>query len=276
MSGEPQQGMKQSHGGDDTDSGAAPQPMKKPSLKKFASMPDINIRDVFWRIMAEYASKQGQGVDPAPYEEMRSSLIRIALSVLENPASAYHGLSPAFTALYTLTLVLDGHWEDMFIALLDGTAPATSKGRKPLGRAMFRLLAHQQYRAQLTQYIELAIKEPSSTSIVLEYLVEIGDPALIAALRKWLLVIAQTDIEANQIYAISALSSLPMDSEIRNLFLRLLSHWDPQTRKAIAMLLGQRKDAQIIAEAKRQLAVETDEEVKSLLQRILTAKAPPG
>lgn len=266
---DPQQGMKQSHGGDDNDSGAPPQAMKKPSLKKFASMPDTNIRDLFWRIMAEYAAKQGQGVDPAPYQDMRSSLIRIALSVLENPASAYHGLSPAFTALYTLTLVLDGGWEDMFIAILDATAPATSKARKPMARAMLRLLSQQSYRARVTPYLERAIKEPTLTAVVLEYLVEMGDPTLISALKKWLLVIAQTDIESNQIYAIGALASLPTDEETKALFLRLLSHWDPQTRKAIATLLASRKDAQVLQEAKRQLAVETDEEVKSLLQRIL-------
>lgn len=269
---EEQHGMKQTHGGDDAGDGEPAPEEKKPSLTKYASAPDMNIRDIFWRIMEEYAEKKGRGVDVTKYAGMKAALIRIALSVLENPESAYHGLPQNSTALYTLTMVLDGKWEDMFRVILENTATESKKMRQPIVKALKKLLQQEQYYAQLTQYFERTLKDLNYVGLSLIYLVEIRDTKLITSLKKWITVIAQTDVESNQIYAISALALLPNDEDVKKISIRLLSHWDPQTRKAVATLLQKRKDDTVRAQAERQLRVETDVEVQKLLQKLIGKK----
>lgn len=266
------QGQKQTHGGDDTGGAPAPAPVKKISLTKYASLPDMNIRDVFWRIISEYAEKKGRGVEVQKYEGMRAALIRIALSVLEKPESAYHGLSSSLTAIYTVIMVLDGGWEDMFQQLLEESASFAPATRRPIVKGMQRLLQIQRYRLRIQEYLSRMIKDIRLIAPVMLYLVEIGDVQLIQALKKWIMVIAQTDIETNQIYAISALSVLENDHEVRQLYFRLLTHWDPETRKAIATVLARRTDEEVIREAEMQIPLETNPEVLALLKKIVAKK----
>lgn len=268
------QGQKQAHGGDDT-GGVVQTPVKKPSLDKFVSMPDMNVRDLFWKVMDEYAARKGKGVDPRPYADLRTALVRIALSVLQNPQSAYHGLSPGSTALYTLIMVLEGEWEDMFIEILEKTGNQDRKLRRPMVRAMQRLLEQPVYRDRILLYLENMIKNILQIGPAMLYVVELGDVELVRVLKKWIVVVAQTDIEANQIYAISALSMLKDDPEVKPLFLRLLTHWDVQTRRIIALLLLKQADDDVVREAARQLPFETDEDVRALLQKIVGKKPKP-
>jgi|SRR3989344_914022 len=268
-----QYGQKQTHGGDDTgDEMPPPAEAKKPSLGKYAFAPDVNIRDIFWKIMDEYAARKGKEVDVGRYTGMRTALVRIACSVLKNPESAYHGLSLNLTAQYTLAMVLDGQWEDMFVVLLGENAGSSKKIRSRLIRGFEKLLVQEKYRTRITEYFQHAIKKGENAGPMLLCIAEIEDSTLVDALKKWILVIAQTDIETNQIYAISALAIRKDDPEVKQLFIRLLSHWDPQTRKAIAAFLGKRTDAETAAAAQRQLPLETDPEVKKLLEKIVKAK----
>lgn len=254
------------------DEGAA-ETKKLVDLKKYASKPDANIREIFWVIMAAYAMKKDMKNDIPLFKNSRTALMRIALSIFENPESAYYGLSLNFTALYTLMMILDGGWEDTFTEFIvkgyeEKKAPITQ-----VKVALKKLLANKNYRETLIGYMKNAAISPNNMDAALAYASEMEDGELVESMKKQLMIIARSHVEETQRDAMRCLSLLREQEDVKMLLITLLSHWDAETRKAAAGILKDFSDEQAVAAAKKRLAEETDPYVKKLLTRIIGKNA---
>ncbi len=265
-----EQAMKQGHGGDDIEDAPPPEEPKKPSLGKFNMASDANIRDVFWAIMQDYAD--GKKPDLSRYEEVKEALVRIGISVLKKPEMAYHGVSAEGTAYYTLQMTLDMGWEDMFVKVLEESAEQESSAELASEALTFAVKKNEE---QIGRYFEGMLKRPESGAWVLHYLMRIGNKKLIEKLRKFIMVIAQTDVEESQLSAMHALALIG-DSEIQTLLIRLLQHWDPATRRTAAVLLQKNPTKELVEIAERRLALENDERVKTELLKITGKNTKKG
>ncbi len=268
---------KQAFGGDDDSSGQQqPQQTKKPVLAKFASKPDMNIRDLFWEILANYAMKK-----PLTKEELKAlaheriALVRIALSVLENPQSAYFGLGRNTTALYSLMLILDGEWEDAFEEMIIGSYEEDGKPSTTLVTGLNKICEDGKYREKIKEIFRKMMRDHNKVSAVLAYLSKINSKDILLALKKEIMIIAKSDIEQNQYYAMLTLAKI-MDEEAKNVLMSLMNHWDVETRRTAVDLLKNDKDPRVISLAKRQLAIENDPQIKKVLAKIAAREPAVG
>ncbi|MBS3067912.1 HEAT repeat domain-containing protein [Candidatus Micrarchaeota archaeon] len=261
---------KQAFGGDDDSSGQQPpQQTKKLVLDKFASKPDMNIRDLFWEIIANYAMKK-----PLTKEELKAltheriALIRIALSVLKNPQSAYFGLGRNTTALYSLMLMLDGEWEDAFTEMIVGSYEEEGKPDTTLVAAINKIGENEKYREQIKEILRKMMRNHDKIQAVLAYLSKTSNKDILLALKKEIMIIAKSDIEKNQYYAMLTLAKI-MDEESKNVLISLINHWDVETRRTAVDLLKNDKDPRVISLAKRQVTIENDPQIKKVLEKII-------
>jgi len=255
---------KETFGGDDS-GGDQADTKKKPNLDRFGLAPDINIRDLFWKIMASYAATRKPGVDLATLTHDRFTLMRIALTTLVNPNSGQYGPAPRFIATSTLMMLLDGGWKDAFIELLSEAYESKSDVRKDIATAMRKLL-QQDYKAVITESLSSMLRAKETCGVALSYIPDIGDPELARALKKELVIIARGDVGANQLNAIKAITLINDDEDVRKSLIVLLSHWDAEARLAAAKALVGIKDAEVLAAVKRRLGSETDSEIKKILE----------
>lgn len=264
---------QQKFGGDDDSSGSQlpPEQPKKLDLKKYASKPDANIRDVFWDIMANYATKkQLTKEELQPFENERHALIRIALSVIENPESAYYGISKNFVAKYTLMMTIDAEWDDVFDEFIIRSYDEGKKPDKSVIMALNKIYESENYRNYILESFKLMIKEHSTLEAIIAYIRGMKNRELTKHLKKELLIVAKGDVETNQYNAMIAIAEIKdEDEECRSALTSLLMHWDDETRRMAATLLKGDNDPKVAEMAKRQLALETNEEVKKLLMRLI-------
>ncbi len=259
---------KQAFGGDDDSTPQEQLPVKKPVLHKFASKPDANIRDIFWDIIADYAMKKPparQELESLNHERM--ALLRIALSVMENPKTAYLGLSRNFTALYSLKLFLDAGWLDVVEEFLVKSYEEHKKAPPIIVAAIKKLLDEKTYGAMLTELFKNMIRTHNATAATLAFISKVGDKKLILLFKKEILIIARNDIEDNQFYAMHILAQI-MNEEAKMTLMTLMSHWDEEVRLTAVNLLKKEKDPQIVAAAQRQYAIETNPAIKKMLARV--------
>ena len=102
---------EQTYGEDDK--GETAKASKKIDLKKYASMPDINVRDIFWQVMERYAEKKALTAEEfAALEHHKISLLRIALTEIGS-GKGYHGLTGQAVATHMLMLCMDAGWNDI-------------------------------------------------------------------------------------------------------------------------------------------------------------------
>ena len=186
------------HGGDD-DIIDDPSKQKKPKLTKFHIAPDANIRDVFWHIMGEYATKKEISKEEIKnLEHSRHSILRIAISILQNPDTSYYGLSPNFTAQYTLMLLIDASWEDAFAEFI---VKSCGQGQRPIPPVLFaltKLCENTKYQSLIFDWFKHMVRERVHTEGALAYVSEMQLKTLVQSLKKELLIIARGDIERNQ------------------------------------------------------------------------------
>ena len=261
--------QQQAFGGDD-DSTDTPQeqPVKKPVLHKFASKPDMNIREMFWDLIAEYALKKKYTPEElrAIYNE-RMALMRIALSVLQNPQSAYLGLSSNFTTLYTFMLFFDAGWEDAIEEFIAKSYEEKEQPSSAVIAVVKKLYEQPEYKEKISELVKKMIRMHDKTKPILAYLTKIQNKEILALVKKELIIIAKNDIEENQRNAMIALSH-SMDDESRSVLGQLLMHWDEEVRYLAAIILQNEKDPKIIEVAKRQSLLETNQSIKKLLDKI--------
>ncbi|MDO8553601.1 MAG: hypothetical protein Q7S22_02235 [Candidatus Micrarchaeota archaeon] len=263
----------QAFGGDDDSSGQLPpeQP-KKLDLKRYASKPDANIRDIFWEIMASYAAKKPPTQeDFKPFESERHGLVKIGLSVIENPESgAYYDIGKNSVARFTLMMTIDGNWDDSFDEVIVSSFDKRKEPDKTITAALNKIYETDNYKEYIKEAFKIMIKEHNTLEAVIAYIKTMKNRDLIVYLKKELLIIAKGDVESNQYNAMIALADIKNeDEEIKNALIALVMHWDDETRKVAAMLLKGDNDPKISETAKRQLTMESNEEVKKLLTKLI-------
>ncbi|MDD5340780.1 MAG: HEAT repeat domain-containing protein [Candidatus ainarchaeum sp.] len=260
---------RETFGGDDDSGSAAPeQPKRKIPLSKFGLAPDVNIRDVFWRIMASYAATRKPGVELSSLEHDRFALMRAALSVLSNPHGEEYGLAPRFIATYTSMLLMEAGWKDAFAELLERGLEDAAVA-KLLSQALGKLAASDEYAERLGETFSAMIRGKDSNAVAVAYLAGMKDGKFAARMKKELTIIARGDIGQNQLNAIGVISLMKDDPEVKRSLVALLSHWDEGARLAAAEALGAMAgDPEVKAAAKRRLAEESSQEIKKALERI--------
>ncbi len=260
---------RETFGGDDDSGSAAPeQPKRKIPLAKFGLSPDTNIRDVFWKIMASYAATRKPGVELSVIENDRFALMRAALSVLSSPHGEQYGLAPRFIAIYTAMMLLDGGWKDAFTELLE-RGLEESEVAKVLSSALQKLAANDEHREKLGEYFSAMIRGRDSNAVAVAYLAGMKNVEFAGRMKKELIIIARGDIGQNQLNAISVISGMKEDAEVKRSLVMLLSHWDESTRLAAAEALEDiADDPEVKAAARKRLDEESEPEVKKALERI--------
>lgn len=258
---------KEAFGGDDEGSGAAPE-KKKLGLGKFGLGPDMNIRDVFWRVMASYAATKKPGVGLPTLEHDRPALMRVAISVLSNPESDHYGLSPRFIATYSLMMMADGGWMDTLAEFLE-----RAREKRPVmdevAGAMRRLIPQEKYGKMLMELLSAMIRGRATGSTALGYIARLESPELVRSMKKELMIIARGDIGDDQLNAIRAISLIKEDEDVKKSLIILLSHWDSQARlHAAGVLESMAADGEVRAAAEKRLGAENDGDVLRILRKI--------
>lgn len=254
-------------GGDDSGAGTA---KKRPTLGKFGLAPDVNIRDVFWRIMASYVAVRKPGMDLKALDNDRIALVRVALAVLNGPHPGHSGMPPRFIARYALAMMLDAGWEDALLEFIVGACHGNPKAKKDIV-AELRALQTQAEIKKLADCFTTMLRNRETNATALECLADMGSPALALAVKKEIIIFARGDVGENQRNAIKAATLIKDDADVRNSLIVLLSHWDAEARLASAEALGGAKDegGEIARAVEKRLAEETDARVKEALKRIL-------
>ncbi|MDD5171918.1 MAG: hypothetical protein PHF60_02670 [Candidatus ainarchaeum sp.] len=258
---------KEAFGGDDS-SGGGDGAKKKPGLSRFGLSPDINIRDVFWKLMTSYADTKKPGMELSTLENDRFSLMRAALSVLSGKQGEQYDLSPGDIAEYSVMMMVDGHWNDALMSfLVEGAEEQVV--RKEMVHALKKLFGIEAYHAAITEVCSALLRKQDTTGVALYYIAEVESLDMAKALRKELMIIARGGIGEEQMNAIKAIALIKNDEDVKRSFMVLLSHWDSQTRLAAAEVLKDMKDDKDVkAAAAKRLPVETDAKIKAILGSI--------
>ncbi len=257
---------KETFGGDDDEE--APEEKKKLGLEKFELSPDVNIRDLFWRIMGSYAATKKPGIELASLEHDRFALMRSAVSVLSNPDSMQYGLSPRFVSIYSMMMMLDAGWKDIFMQFLELSLDKKLKIADHVKGALKKMVLQERYKERLYSYLGEMLRKSGTSPVALRHIADIDEQELSQSLKKELIIFARGDIGENQQNAIRAISVIKDDSDVRKSFIILLSHWDKEARMAAANALKDSKDEDVKKAAAKRLETETDEQVKKVLRRI--------
>jgi len=257
------------YGGDDDDSPTPEDKKRKAYLDKFNIQPDYNIRDVFWEIMAQYSMKSINIEKIKKYSSSRTALVKIGLSVVKNPESSYFGIKAGSVARYSLQMTLDADWGDSFIEIIEESYGENIS--KPFIKALKKLMS-EKYGEKIEVLFLKMLKNISMIPSAVFYLKEINDKELILKAKKWLIVIARTDVEENQLNAMTCLSLLKKDPDVKKMLVALLSHWDPGTRMFTIKFLKEIKDDEVNNALERRLGVERDVEVKTAIKKAIGKK----
>jgi hypothetical protein len=262
---------KHAFGGDDDSSGDAPPPEKrKLDLDKYGLSPDINIRDVFWKIMGSYAATKKPGVELKTLENDRFALMRIALSILSSQHIEHYGLAPRFIINYTLMMLFDGGWKDALSEFLERASEKKLGIKMEVAHALKKMLSQETYAQAIINHFTMMIRSRGISSVALEYLVDLESVEIVQSLKKELIILARGDIGQNQLNAIKAISILKEDSEIKKSFTILLSHWDVHARLAAARVIYEMNcDGEVTKVVEKRIQLENNDEIKEELKKIV-------
>jgi hypothetical protein len=260
---------KEAFGGDDSGGGGG-DARKKPSLDRFGLKPDVNIRDLFWKIIASYTATKKPGQDLTALEDERFALMRLALSTLANPKSSHYGPAPKFIALYSVMMLVDGGWKDAFVELLEEAHDSDPEVRKDIVATIRKLAQQEEYKAFIADGLTIMLRGRETSAIALSYIAGMENKGLSELLKKELVIFARGDVGENQMNAIKAITLIKEDEEVKKSLIVLLSHWDSEARLAAAKVLEEMKeDPDVISAAMRRKGSESDPQVKKILERIL-------
>ncbi|NYZ77413.1 hypothetical protein H0O02_03805 [Candidatus Micrarchaeota archaeon] len=258
---------KQTFGGDDDSEQPAAQ-QKKLKLSKFELGPDYNIREIFWKIMASYATTKSPGMDLAGLHNQRIALMRSALSVMESRESGFYGLSPQFIARYAMMMALDAGWEDAFLELIGRARESRAESWQPVVQALKHLLASEKYRKKAVDCMKAGIRNSGSYPSILFYVPKIGDKELVSELKREISIYARGDVDENQLNALDSLAMLAGEEDVKGMLLSLLSHWNVDIRRKVAGIIkGVALDEKSAALINRRIEAEPDEEIKRVLKK---------
>jgi DNA-binding FrmR family transcriptional regulator len=258
---------KEAFGGDgDEEPG---EEVKKLGLDKFGLSPDVNIRDLFWKIIGSYAATKKPGIELKELEHDRFALMRVAVSVLSNPDSEYFGLSPKFVTTYSVMMMLDGGWEDALAEFLELSLQKRLQIRGHVTGTIKKMAALDKYRDIILNLLTAMLRNTDLAPIALEYIAEISDPEISITLKKELVIFARGDIGKNQHNAIKAVEIIRDEPEVKKSFIILLSHWDREARLAAAKVLEGMDDEEVMAAVAKKAESEQDAEIAKIFKRML-------
>ncbi len=262
---------KQTFGGDD-DTEYETEEEKKPKFTKFGLRPDSNIRDIFWSVMASYATTKKAGIDPEEIYEHRFTFIKIARSILERKESHYYGMSSQFLVRYLMMLFLDNEWMDAAGQLLVELKDAKEKSWVHAIHALRHLIKTEKYREQIISLLKILIRDTEAYPVALFYIANLKNRDLVEETKRELYIFARGDTEENQANAIGSIAMLK-NEEAAKMLITLLSHWDVEVRKITARSLKDiRLDKELQKSVEKRFEDETDEEVKKLLKKVMKWK----
>jgi len=258
---------KQTFGGDDDEGAPMEEKKQKLRLDRFSGGPDMNVRELFWKITSEYAKGKGRDIGYAALESDRFAIVRAAIGAMERPSPMHASMTQTRIARYSLMMLLDSGWQDCFVEFLD---ECLRRHREILVKAMQKLAAEEGYRQKVAENLKAMLRYRENGETALRYLADMDVPPLAQELKKELIILARGDIGENQQNAISALSCVMDDEEVRKTMVVLLSHWDESARYASAVILARSKSIgeDVKSAAKRRLESESDPEIKKLLEKI--------
>jgi hypothetical protein len=260
---------KQTFGGDDdTDDTQPQQPVKRLDLSRYSIAPDINIRDVFWQIMNNYATKTDSKELLKQYAMDRFALIRIAVGAIDNQKNSISGLTPASVSRYIFMMLIDAGWNDTFQLFMEECKNTKGSATKHVIAAMKKIMDIELYKDKLIACLRVMLRSRDGSDAALFYIAQVKNELLSSHLKSELVILARGDIGANQHNAIESISILMNDEQVRKTMVILLSHWDDETRFHVAELLEDCKDETVITAAKRRAEIEANQKVKAVLEKI--------
>ncbi|MFH1394150.1 MAG: hypothetical protein ABII71_06590 [Candidatus Micrarchaeota archaeon] len=262
---------EQTFGGDDDDGGSygEQKPRKPKELDKFGLMPDANIRDVFWEMMGSYAATKKPSRNLSELDNDRFAMIRVAVTVLDNPQSHHYGLSPGFVARYTAMMLLDGKWSDAFAEFLKDCKESRGKADSYLISSFKYVWREPEYQPLVVESFRNMLRSRNGAPIGLYFVAQMKNRELISALKRELVILARGDVGENQLNAIAALALLSNDPDVIKTLQVLLAHWDAEIRKlAATCLLAYKSDGSVKSSANKRLQTEQNDEVKKILAKI--------
>jgi len=258
---------KQTFGGDDDEGAPVEEKKQKLRLDRFSGGPDMNVRELFWKIIGEYANGKAGSIDYPALESDRFAIARAAIGAMERPSPMHARMTQPRIARYSLMMLLDSGWQDCFVEFLD---ECMRRHREILIKAMQKLATEEGYQQKVAENLKAMLRYRENGETALKYLGGMDVPSLAQELKKELIILARGDIGENQQNAISALSCIMEDEEVRKTLVVLLSHWDESARYAAAEMLARSKtiSEDVKAAAKRRLESESDPDIKKLLEKI--------
>jgi|GEM_PF-1701823 hypothetical protein len=259
------------NGGDDDSSGSVQaEAPKKLDMRKYINKPDLNVRDLFWTIMLAYAAKENVKEALKSFYGQRMSLLRVAVSVIQQPDKFLtEEMEVKDVAEYTLKMILDEGWIDVFSALIANTYNMKDGVCFPLVIAMKKLCATEEYVKKIDEFAKELILNDQETEGLLAYLAEINDAKLSEMMKKELMILASEGLDQIQHYAMFALKPIAEKEDVQNTLIRLMDSWDDETRRIAANILQEIKSEKVISAAKKQMELEDVEEIKETLKKII-------
>jgi hypothetical protein len=260
----------QTFGGDD-DSSSVPKQEKKKKIPidKFGLDPDSNLKDEFLKIMASYSATKKPGVNLSDIEGHKYALTNIALSIVLSPHPPYYGITAKFIVQYTITMTLDGNWEDCFISFIEKAKNREDKFPRYISAAIRALCSQEPYRNKIISIFSQMLRDRNLDTIALHFIAKIKNPIIVSALKKELIILAKGGIGEDQLNAIESVTQIAEDGEVRKALITLLSHWDSETRLAAVEAIKKSKDEPEVKNAiVKRIDLETDPQIIKLLKRL--------
>ncbi|HID73165.1 TPA: hypothetical protein EYP38_04435 [Candidatus Micrarchaeota archaeon] len=260
----------QTFGGDDDDSGGyVEEPKKLKDLHKYGLSPDKNIRDVFWDIMGSYAATKKPSRELAELDNDRFALVKVAVTVLENPQSQHYGLSPLFVARYSMMMMLDADWNDSFGEFLEGCKESRGRAATHILSSFKYLWRETEYQPKIIEYFRSMLRSRRGAPTALHFTARLKNRELIQGLKRELVILARGDVGENQMNAIAALALLSADPDVIKTLQVLLAHWDSEVRRlAATCLLAHKGENDVKLTAQKRLMAEQNEDVKKILKKL--------
>jgi hypothetical protein len=267
----PEPGMPgQTFGGDDDDEEYYEEEQKAPKLDRYGLKPDANIRDVFWEMMGSYAASRKPSRNLSDLTMDRFALIRVAVTILDNPQNENYGLSPAFISKYTQMMLLDAGWSDAFVEFLRGCMDSRGRADQHIISSFSGLWKEDKYREVLERHFSKMLRNRKTAPVVLHYLPDLDDAELVKSLKKELIILARGDVGKNQLNAISALTALGNDPDLIHTLQILLGHWDSDIRQIAAeTLLEYRNKDSVKKAASKRVNLEPNQKIREMLEKIV-------
>jgi predicted DNA binding protein len=260
----------QTFGGDD-DSSSVPKQEKKKKIPidKFGLDPDSNLKDEFLKIMASYSATKKPGVNLSDIEGHKYALTNIALSIVLSPHPPYYGITAKFIVQYTITMTLDGNWEDCFISFIEKAKNREDKFPKYIISAIKTICSQEVYRNKIISIFSQMLRDRNLDTIALYFIAKLKNPIVTNAIKKELIILAKGGIGEDQLNAIESVAQITEDGEVKKALITLLSHWDSETRLAAVEAIKKIKDDQEVKNTIiKRIDLETDPQIIKLLKRL--------